>query len=150
MTEVEFIEQTQKLCGAYEKSLTEEQMNFWFDNIRAFDVDTYKRAIDIAVTRYKFMPALNEMLDTLKETRNVPNNQKVACKACHGSGYIMYKKLVNGISYDYACQCPCANGQKVAYDGRACQKPSDYYLERAENVFGLSPNKILNGGLSNA
>lgn len=147
MTEVEFIEQTKRLGELYEKPLNEEQVSLWFDNVRAFDVDTYKRAVDECFVRYRFLPTLTDMLSILKEFRNTPDNvEKVKCKACHGSGYIMYQKIINGISYDFACQCPCVNGQRVAYDGRNCQKPSEYYLEKAENIFHKSAREILAGG----
>lgn len=50
------------------------------------------------------------------------------CFVCMDKGFVTYHKVTDGISYEYAAHCICESGLRYKYNGRNCEKPSDYYV----------------------
>lgn len=137
MTIAEFNEITNRLCNLFNKELNEIQLEFWFKNLKDYDAITYRRAIGEYAKKNKYLPTISDILDsirTLKPLEKVTET-KVECKACKSTGYILYKKVLGGIEYEYASQCNCANGDKVAYNGKNSRERTEYYLAKATDIF---------------
>lgn len=150
MTQVEFMEKTKWLCNLYNKSFNEDQLRFWYSSLQGYDANKYSRAITFYGQNSKYMPTISEMLTTLREMKNTPEEEqpkeKVPCKACNSTGYVLYKKVVNGIEYEYASQCNCPNARGLDYDGSKIadkEHRSDYYLAKAVDVFKISEKAAL-------
>ena len=134
----EFNMQTKRLCDLYGKSLNDEQMEFWYENLKNTSVVDYRRAIGEYAKKNKYMPAISDILDEIKNLKPLEQEQPkeiVPCKACRGTGIVIYRKVINGYSYDYAAQCNCQNAVGLDYDGSKCKEKSDYYLAKAIDVF---------------
>lgn len=62
------------------------------------------------------------------------------CFVCMDKGFVFYRKNVDGISYEYATYCICEAGLKYKYNGRNCEKPSDYYVPCISEI--LNPTEL--------
>jgi hypothetical protein len=66
------------------------------------------------------MPTISDILTEIKNLKpyEQPKKEVVECKACKGSGYVLYKKIVNGIPYEYAALCNCSNSSGKEYNNK--------------------------------
>lgn len=145
MTFGEFKDATQKLEHCYNRKMNETQANVWFDELKYYDLEKYKKAVNKICTTSQYFPALSTVLEVLRRTRADVDltKPKVECKACKGTGYVLYYKTINGIDYEYASQCNCQNAEGLDYDGTKIadrDSRSPYYLAKAVDVFKANIN----------
>lgn len=120
MTKDEFMSSTINFQELYNKKLNETQLSFWYEELKVYEIEKYKRVIGEFAKTSKTFPALSEVLNKIKnlQERIVVNNplpDKVACEVCHGSGLVKYYKNENGMDYEYLCKCFCENGERITY-----------------------------------
>lgn len=119
MTKDEFLETTIKFSTLYNKKLNEVQLGFWFDELKTYDIDKYKRVIGEFVRTQRLFPSLSEVLNKIRniqEPTTVANPtpvKKVECSKCHGSGLVKYYQRFNDVDYEYLCKCFCENGKRL-------------------------------------
>lgn len=140
MTYDEFIRSTATLEGCFNKNLNKIQLEVWFDELKYYPVEKYNKAIKKVCTSNQYLPALSTILDCIRNTRTTVDltKEKVPCKACKGTGIVPYHKIINGIDYEFACQCNCANAEGLDYDGTKIadkEHRSPFYLAKAVDVF---------------
>lgn len=140
MTFQEFKDATTTLENCYNRKMNEMQSEVWFDELKYYDLQKYKKAIKRICTTNQYFPALSTVLDVLRNTRATVDltKEKVPCKACKGTGIVPYHKIINGIDYEFACQCNCQNGEGLDYDGTKIadkEHRSPFYLAKAVDVF---------------
>ena len=139
MTYEEFVIETKTLEEFYGKDLNPTQREIWFEELKHYTNTRYKDAIRYVCKSSQYKPTLSQVLEAMQYTKS--NNEEVEiteCKACKGTGYILYKKEINGIMYEYASLCNCKNAQGKDYNGSKIsdkEHRSKYYIEKAEKVF---------------
>lgn len=131
MTSTEFEDITTRLCNLFNKELNETQMNFWFKNLKDKEAVIYRRAIGEYAKKNKYMPTISDILNEIRNLKPLeqPKAEKVECKACRGSGIVIYHK--NG--YEYAALCNCKNSIGKEYEN----KDSGYYIPKSTDVFAV-------------
>ena len=139
MTFSEFREQTADLEQFYEKNLNQTQVQVWYEELRDYTKERYKRAIRKVCKTSQYKPTLSVILEAI---RSVDSEQTVResepCKACGGSGYVMYKQITQGKEYEYVSLCNCKNAKGLEYDGTKIadkEHRSPYYLPKAVDIF---------------
>lgn len=117
MEQSEFIIQTQRLCDLYGKNLNETQADYWYINLKPYDLQTYQRAVGEYARKNKYMPTIADILETIKNIKNrtaeeikTEEKPQVKCDKCHGTGLIKYIK--DGYEYLCTCNCPAGKWQK--------------------------------------
>ena len=142
MTFEEFIIETKTLEEFYNKDYNLTQRKIWYEELSSYSQEKYRKAISNVCKTMQYRPTLSQMIDVIKTTKLVQNEQaSVECKTCKSTGYIVYHKIVNGIDYEYAALCNCQNAIGKEYDGTKIadkEHRSKFYLEKAENIFGKS------------
>ena len=142
MTFEEFRIATADIEQFYEKSMNPTQVKIWYDELKNYSLERYKKAIKNVCKTSQYRPTLSVMLDALRNAKSdTQQKQKTECKACNGTGYVMYHKVIEGIDYEFAAQCNCSNAIGLDYDGSKIadkEHRSDYYLAKAADVFGVS------------
>lgn len=118
LTKDEFMNSTMNFQQLYNKKLNETQLEFWYDELKDFEVNKYKRVIGEFAKSQKTFPALSEVLNKIKGFQEPTvvkpvEIEKVKCNVCHGSGLVKYVKKENGIDYDFCCKCFCDNGKRI-------------------------------------
>lgn len=129
MTKDEFMSSTINFQELYNRKLNETQLEFWYDELKVYDITRYKRVIGEFAKSSRMFPALSEVLTKIKSMQeatvvNNPLHERAKCNVCGGSGLVKYLKKENGIDYDYFCKCFCENGKRL-----------DYPLRKYEEVF---------------
>lgn len=139
MTFEEFVIETKTLEEFYNKDYNVTQRKIWYDELGSYTAEKYHKAIINVCKSMQYRPTLSQMIDVIKNVKDdSAEREKVECEACHGTGYLIYKKIVNGIEYEYGCLCACQNSIGKEYDGTKIadkEHRSKYYIEKAENVF---------------
>ena len=139
MTLDEFTQKTKVLEDFYDKEYNFAQKQIMFDELKYYNADKYEKAIRIICKSNRYKPTLSEIIDAMQHIHiESEKKESYECKACKGTGYILYHKKINGIDYEYACLCSCENAEGLEYDGSKIadkEHRSNYYLERAENIF---------------
>lgn len=136
MTKEEFLTSTFNLQTFYNKKLNDTQLEFWYDELKKYEIDKYKRAIGQFIISSKSFPALSEVLTKIKSFQEakvinpIENAPKVKCSTCHGSGLVKYHQKVGNISYEYLCKCYCENGKNI-----------DLPIKKYEDVFYYRSSK---------
>lgn len=123
----EFIDATTRLEKYYDKEYTKEQRLIMFDELKEKTIDRYKYLVSQAIKRCKFLPKVADFVQIDIESPEINNKkeirEKIECKKCKGTGYIVYKKKIdNGVNAfynNYAAICDCGNAK--VYNGQ------DYY-----------------------
>jgi len=142
MTFDEFRRETSSLEAFYEKALNPTQMQMWYEELKDYSLERYKQAIKQICRTSQYKPTLSVMLDairTVKREEPAPR-EKVDCKACNGTGYVLYHKTIDGRDYEFVCQCNCPNAVGLDYDGTKIadkEHRSQYYLAKAVDVFNV-------------
>lgn len=133
----EFVEQTQRLCDLYNKTLNESQAEFWYISLRPFDAILYRQAIGEYAKKNKYMPTISDLLSEIKSIKNkMPEGKQeewkpIPCEKCHGTGLVPYVKQ----GYDYLCICNCKNGDRLDYPQL---RKFDEVFPHVENSFSFS------------
>lgn len=143
MTFDEFMQTSADLENFYEKKLNPTQVRMWFDELKYYTQERYAKAIQKVCRTSQYRPTLSTILDSVKSTQEVETmvKERVPCKACNGTGYIIYRKVIDGYPFEYACQCNCENAIGLDYDGTKVadkEHRSPYYLAKAVDVFCVS------------
>ena len=136
MTKEEFLETTSKLQAFYHRELNNVQISYWYDELKKYDIEKYKRVVGEFVRYSKSFPSLSEVLprianlkeDAPKKEEELP---RVKCNTCHGSGIVKYIKKNGGMEYDYYCKCYCQNGARVTYPLRKYEEV--FYYRKPSN-----------------
>ena len=119
MTREEFIQETAKLEDMYNKKLNDTQLGFWFDELKYYDLEKYKRAVGEFAKYNSKMPALSDVLTKIKNLKTLGVDEpvnlvltKFKCDTCNGSGLVKYFVKMGGIDYEYLCRCYCENAKQ--------------------------------------
>lgn len=113
MTREEFVNTTSRLEEMYNKKLNDTQLSFWFDELKRYEIDKYKRAIGEYIKQNRTMPTIADILDKLKNLKplgvDAPEEEikMKPCGTCKGSGLVRYIKD----GYEYFCRCFCNNSK---------------------------------------
>lgn len=118
MTREEFIKQTERLCGLYNKKLNDYQLDFWYESLKDYSLSDYRRGIGEHAMKSKYLPSLAELIEAIRKLhREQPKEEQkveqVKCDVCHGSGLVKYYKKVGNTDYEYLCKCFCKNGERI-------------------------------------
>lgn len=139
MNLTEFITKTATLEEFYEKKFNQTQRDIWYDELKSYSADRYEKAIDKDCKTLQYRPSLSAMIEAIQHvSSSTTEKEKVECKACKGTGYILYHKIINGHDCEYASLCNCPNAIGLEYDGAKIaetDRRSKYYLEKVENIF---------------
>lgn len=145
MTLEEFKIETKTLEEFYGKDLNYTQTNIWYDELKNYNADKYKEAIKRICKTSQYRPSLAQVIEEItKIKRSEEAREKVECKLCKGTGYVLYHKQEKGQSYQYACLCNCRNAEGLAYNGMTVTEKEHrqpFYLKSVEEVFGNIPQK---------
>lgn len=142
MTQDEFIRATSNIEAFYEKALNPTQKSTWFEELKYYSLNRYLKAIQKVFKTQQYRPTLSVVLEILRSTQDEDEApvEPVPCKACKGTGYVLYKQVVGGYPYEYASLCNCANAIGKEYNGKIIadkEHRSNYYLPKAVDIFGL-------------
>lgn len=140
MTLGEFREKTKVLEDFYGKEYNYTQVQIMFDELQHYDAGKYEKAIKFLCKNNRYKPTLSEIIESMQHSVNYSNAERTVtdCKACKGTGYIIYHKKIGNDDYEYACLCNCKNAEGLEYDGTKIadkEHRSKYYLEKAEKIF---------------
>lgn len=135
LTKDEFLNSTINLQELYNKKLNETQLEFWYDELKFYEIDKYKRVIGEFAKSQKTFPALSEVLNKIKgiqeQTVVKPIEiERVKCNVCHGSGLVKYVKKENGIDYEYLCKCFCDNAKQSSVKDLPLREYKDVFYYR--------------------
>ena len=142
MTIDEFKHETKRLEELYGKELNETQIGFWFESLKEYTLQQYISGVGAYAKKNKYFPTIADMISSIdyakrqKFEREREEAEIFPCDKCLGTGYRLYKKIFEGREYEYASQCTCKNGDRVAYDGTKCKGDgkSNYYLRSYRDV----------------
>ncbi len=140
MTLEQFVIETKTLEEFYNKDYNQTQRSIWYDELQDYSRERYHKAIVDYCKQNQYRPTLSQILEAIRnaKTNQGEQQERTECEACHGTGYLIYHKIVNGYDYEYACLCACQNAIGKEYDGTKIadkERRSQYYIEKAENVF---------------
>lgn len=139
MTFDEFRRETGNLESFYEKAYNSTQMQIWYEELREYTIEKYKQAIKHICKTSQYRPTLSLVIETIRKVKHEEKpREQYECKACHSTGIIFYKKVIEGLEYEYACQCNCPNAIGLDYDGTKIadkEHRSQYYLAKGVDVF---------------
>lgn len=115
----EFIETTSKIEDYYGKEYTNEQRQIMFDELEELDIDRYRKLVSVVLRKCKFLPKIVDFIEANKETpysQQEGELEKVECKKCNSTGYIVYTKLISDgdkkIPHQYVAVCNCGNAKQ--------------------------------------
>lgn len=66
MSKEEFLIEVKILFQNYNRQISKEILEIWYDSLKDFDNRYLKKAIKKIITTTKFMPSLSEILDAIK------------------------------------------------------------------------------------
>lgn len=117
MTLTEFNQETDKLEKFYGKTIEDFEKDIWYKELKNMPIKRFEQIIKKIFTENKFMPKLADIISLNKD---LPIEQqeikKVKCQVCNGKGYVVYKKEIDGMLYDFIARCDCQNGNEYRYD----------------------------------
>lgn len=165
MSEKEFYKYVQELQNFYGQKLSEMELTVWYENLKFMSMQRFNYILAEIYKTSKFIPKLAEILEIHKTipytvTQDTPQISG-KCEKCNNTGYVLYNKDIDGITYTYCAVCEC--GRQKRYDGKECVDPKnkrDYYIPTAKEL-GLkvtttkptkeqvlqSMNKLKNSGI---
>lgn len=129
MNQLDFLELTNKLEKNFDKKYSEDQLKIMYENLKKLDLDRYKLIIDKLIREKKFLPKLNEILDTNVSIGFYQKHEVKDCPICGGTGYLIYKKEINGHLYDYGALCECGNAPEY--------KGEQFYIKHYAEIIGV-------------
>ena len=115
----EFIEATGRLEQYYDKEYTNEQRQIMYDELKDIEIERYKRLISIVIRKSKFLPKVADIIDANNEepyTKYADKQEKIECKKCNSTGYIIYNKVIQDgnkkYTVPYGALCDCRNARQ--------------------------------------
>ncbi len=141
MTRTEFAIKTKLLEDYYAKKMNSAQAQFWYDELGWCDVEKYEKAIKHLCMTSRYMPLLGDVIECIKTIRNANSEEKnkEKCELCKGTGYILYNKVENSRTYQYACLCVCKNAEGLEYNGMTIadkEHRQPYCIKSSQEIFG--------------
>ena len=122
MKQDEFIQATNRLEQYYDKEYTNEQRRIMFKELEGFRIERYRQLISVVIRKSNFLPKVADFVKADKEEpfiRKGKELEKVVCKKCNNTGYVLYdKKIQDGnreLKNQYASVCSCGNAK--VYEG---------------------------------
>lgn len=122
MTQSEFIEATSRIEQYYCKEYTNEQRKIMFKELGDIGIDRFRQLTSAIIRKNKFLPKIADFIEAnieLPFSASKENLQKVECKKCNNTGYLIYTKVIKDgdreLKNQYACVCDCRNARK--YEG---------------------------------
>lgn len=117
MTREEFSKTTDRLQELYKSKLNDTQLDFWYDELKNYEAEKYRRAIGEYVKSNKKMPTISDLLEKLKHLKPIKEAtteevKQVHCDTCKERGLVKYYKKIGDVNYEYLCRCYCENGKK--------------------------------------
>lgn len=137
----EFVIKTKMLEDYYAKTINAYQQRFWYDELKNYDAEKYEKAIKNLCMTSRYMPLLNDVIECIKTIRNANSEEKnkEKCELCKGTGYILYNKVENSRTYQYACLCVCKNAEGLEYNGMTIadkEHRQPYCIKSSQEIFG--------------
>jgi len=142
MTQNEFIEATNRLEIYFDKEYTNGQRQEMFKELRDINVERYRQLVSAIIRKNKFLPKIADFTETNIELPFIvqkQERQKIECKKCHGTGYLIHTKVINNgdkkLKNQYACVFKCGNAKK--YEGwKVADKRyrSNFYIPLVEEL----------------
>ena len=147
MTFEEFTIKTKTLEDFYNKDLNYTQADIWFDELKNYSAERYEKAIRNICKTSQYKPALVQVLGEIKKVKTQSDHSHVKCDYCKGTGYILYKRMINNHVYEYACLCVCSNAEGLEYNGLQIADQDHrqpFYIAKAQDIFGDKLTKKVN------
>lgn len=133
MDRKDFLDNVQVLENVYKQDLSADELRIWYENLSFMTTERFCYIIAEVYKTCKYMPKLSEILAIHKSIPYTAMTEqkeiKGDCPKCGNTGYVIYKKIVDGRPYQYPAVCDC--GRQQRYDGRQCadaKNQSDYYI----------------------
>lgn len=138
----EFVEATTRLENYYGKEYTTEQRKIMHEELKNLSIERYKQLISAVIRKSKFLPKIADFIEANIEepyTSNKEEHQKVDCKKCNGTGYLVYTKIIKDgdteRKYNHACICTCGNAKQYkGWEITDKKHRSDFYTPMAEEI----------------
>lgn len=150
MKSVEFNNVFSRLCKYYGKENFIDDMglrDIYFQEMQYITPDKWQLIEPMIFRKYKFMPKIAEICEIKKEVKDeTQKKEKIFCKICNSSGYILVKKIIDDYPYEFGYACICGNGYK--YDGRTIKDTkhrTDFCIRGIEEL--PEYQEIINGGV---
>lgn len=142
MTQSEFIEATSRLETYFDKEYTTGQSQEMFKELKDISVERYRQLVTAVMRKGKFLPKIADFVEAnIQEPFSAKRDdlQKIDCKKCNGTGYLVYTKVMKDgdreFKNQYASVCNCGNAKK--YEGwKVTDKRyrSDYYTPLVQEL----------------
>lgn len=138
----EFIQATSRIEQYYNKEYTNEQRQIMFKELEDIDIDRYRQLVSAVIRKSKFLPKVADFVEANIEipfSAQKNESQKIECKKCNSTGYLIYTKIIKDgdreLKNQYACVCTCGNARK--YEGwQVTDKRyrSEFYTPLAQEI----------------
>lgn len=122
MTQSEFIEAASRIEQYYCKEYTNEQRQIMFKELKDMSIERFRQLMSAILRKSKFLPKIADFVEVDIEipfSAQKEELQKIECKKCNSTGYLMYTKIIKDgdreLKNQYACVCKCGNARK--YEG---------------------------------
>ena len=137
----EFIEATSKLENYYGKEYTVEQRKIMHEELKSLPIERYRQLVSAVMRKSKFLPKIADFMEANIEEpyKNKQEKEKIYCKKCKGTGYILYTKKIEDGYYErentYASICTCGNAaQYKGWEIADKDNKSNFYTPMAEEL----------------
>lgn len=109
MTKKDFMLYIKELENFYNESLNDTEREIWYENLKFMSVERFNYILSELYKINKFMPKLSEVLDMHKQIPYTEKQEEVRehCEKCNDTGYVVFKKMVQGMPYEFAVLCTC-------------------------------------------
>lgn len=109
MIKKEFMQYIQEIQNYYGTELNETEMNIWYENLKFLSVERFNYILSELYKTNKFMPKLSEVLDMHRQIPYTEKQEEVRehCEKCNDIGYVVFKKMIQGMPYEFAVLCNC-------------------------------------------
>lgn len=122
MTQSEFVEATSRLETYFDKDYTTGQSQEMFKELKDINIERYRQLVSAVLRKSKFLPKIADFVEAnIQEPFLAKKDdlQKITCKKCNSTGYIIYTKVIKDgerkLKNQYASVCDCGNARK--YEG---------------------------------
>ena len=97
-------------------------MQIMYDELKDIEIERYRKLISIVIRKSKFLPKVADIIDANNEepyTNNKNEQEKIKCKKCNSTGYIVYNKVMQDGNKKYTVHCGalCDCGNARQYKG---------------------------------
>ena len=138
----EFIEATSRLENYYGKEYSTEQRRIMHDELKTLPIERYRQLISAVMRKSKFLPKIADFMEANIEepyTGKKEEKQKIECRKCHGTGYLIYTKVIKDGDFErkdtYAAVCTCGNAKQYkGWEIADKRHKSEFYTPMAEEI----------------